>query len=266
MSDGQERARVLSKAEVRRLLGAADPTIMTGLRNRTALELGLWSGLRVGEVCGIRAGDYNAEGKQLAVRDGHGRVDRTIPVRHDTSEWCRRWEAKRDPAARWWLHTIKAGVVKSGEERPAGGPLSRDNLRQALLHLARKGSVDREGLTWQTLRRTFAKTALARGLSRGDLGQLMGLGPGSIERYVEGEVGDLADRVEALSLQPALRERRVVDPMIERLVAAFGELGEGERRELVDLVEGRQRERDGDDRVGLKTGPSRGERQEGELR
>lgn len=247
MREHDTPARVLSKSEIKRLLGAADAhtDTTTGLRNRTALELGLWAGLKIGEVCRLEAGDFDMQGQQLTVRDGAGQVDRTIPLRRDTDEWCRRWEARRNAASYWWLHTVKAGVTKAGEERLAGGPLSRDNLRHALLRLTREGNVNTDGLTWQTLRRTFARTALVHGLSRGDLAQLMGLSLGALDRYVEGEVGDLAERVQALSFQPALPERRTVDPEIERLLSAWTEVAPADRRELVELVEERRRGAEG---------------------
>jgi len=86
--------RVLSKAEVGRLTAAANSGTLTGLRNRVALELGLWAGLKIGEVCALEAGDFQVGEQQLAVRDGAGRVDRTIPLRRDTDDWCRKWASR----------------------------------------------------------------------------------------------------------------------------------------------------------------------------
>ena len=93
---------VLSRAEMDALLAAPDLGDRFGFRDRTMLELLYASGLRVSELCSLRALDFDAQSNLLRVF-GKGAKERLVPV-HATAasfllDYIRQWRPLFDPKA-----------------------------------------------------------------------------------------------------------------------------------------------------------------------
>lgn len=93
---------VLSRAEMDALLAAPDCGDKFGFRDRTMLELLYASGLRVSELCALRALDFDAQSNLLRVF-GKGSKERLVPV-HATAanfllDYIRLWRPLFDPKA-----------------------------------------------------------------------------------------------------------------------------------------------------------------------
>ena len=93
---------VLSRAEMDSLLAAPDLGDKFGFRDRTMLELLYASGLRVSELCALRALDFDAQTNLLRVF-GKGSKERLVPV-HATAagfllDYIRHWRPLFDPKA-----------------------------------------------------------------------------------------------------------------------------------------------------------------------
>ena len=91
---------VLSQAEMNALLAAPDLGNQFGFRDRTMLELLYASGLRVSELCSLRALDFDAQSNLLRVF-GKGAKERLVPV-HATAaafllDYIRHWRPLFDP-------------------------------------------------------------------------------------------------------------------------------------------------------------------------
>jgi site-specific recombinase XerD len=69
---------VLKQGQVDRLLGMPDPVDPVGLRDRAILELLYATGIRVGELCGLRLGDVDLAADTVLVL-GKGAKQRIVP-------------------------------------------------------------------------------------------------------------------------------------------------------------------------------------------
>lgn len=109
---------VLSRAEMDALLAAPDTSGKLGFRDRTMLELLYASGLRVSELCGLKALDFDAQTNLLRVF-GKGAKERLVPV-HATAagfllDYIRHWRPLFDPKAPvLFLNRSGAGLSRVG--------------------------------------------------------------------------------------------------------------------------------------------------------
>jgi integrase/recombinase XerD len=71
---------VLSVAEARRLVNAADRFTVMGQRDSAVLELLYGTGIRLGECMRLDTTDVELSQGELLVRDGKGRQDRKVPL------------------------------------------------------------------------------------------------------------------------------------------------------------------------------------------
>lgn len=93
---------VLTRSEMDALLAAPDLGTKLGFRDRTMLELLYASGLRVSELCALRALDFDAQTNLLRVF-GKGAKERLVPVHASAAgillDYIRHWRPLFDPKA-----------------------------------------------------------------------------------------------------------------------------------------------------------------------
>jgi integrase/recombinase XerC len=113
---------VLKPRQVERLLAGPDPADPVGLRDRAILELLYATGIRVGELCGLRLGDVDLAADTVLVL-GKGAKQRVVPF--------------GEPARAALLDYLVKGraAMLPDQDRPAGPSASR-----------RDGAGDREAL------------------------------------------------------------------------------------------------------------------------
>ncbi len=157
--------RVLTPEELRKLLEAVNWDVPTGLRNRVALELMAYSGLRVSEVCNLKPGDVDLEGRRVKVRNGKGGKDRVVPLRNGTITFLRRWRQERHQQATYLLHTIKGGEHKQ---------MSRSSALKMVKHYGEQAGLDTDGLGCHTLRHTCATMLRRAGVDLVVIQELLG--------------------------------------------------------------------------------------------
>ena len=148
--------RLLSVAEVQRLLEAPDATTPLGLRDRALLDTLYATGLRRGECHQLDLVDLDPAQGQLVVRRGKGGKDRVLPVLPRLAESLARYLAQgrprlvrqpQEPAlfvdrrgARLSLQVVGL-VVKHHARRIGLGLVSPHRLRQAFAtHLVEGGA------------------------------------------------------------------------------------------------------------------------------
>ena len=147
--------RVLSRAEMEKLL--ATPAVETplGLRDRAMLETMYAAGLRVGEVITMGVGDIQFQVGCLTVR-GKGSKERLVPVHQTALDWLTAW--LRGPRQALMRGKMREEVFLNAR----GGPLSRMGVLKILRkQVAAAGLPGR--ITPHTLRHTFATHLLEGG-------------------------------------------------------------------------------------------------------
>ncbi len=150
-------AQVLSEEETRNVLQAVDSRSITGLRNRTLLEL-LWStGIRRMELGNLMLRDIDVRRGVVVVRQGKGNKDRVVPVGERALEWLARYlEHARPVLAR----RFDSGYVFISNK---GSALSKASLTEIAGKAIREdGLVDKPGAC-HVFRHTMATQMLENG-------------------------------------------------------------------------------------------------------
>jgi integrase/recombinase XerC len=124
---------VLKQGQVDRLLATPDPADPVGLRDRAILELLYATGIRVGELCGLRLGDVDLAADTVLVL-GKGAKQRIVPF--------------GEPARAALLDYLVKGraAMLPGPSRPASATRAR-----------RDGADDREALFFNRRRRPMTQ-------------------------------------------------------------------------------------------------------------
>lgn len=188
---GPRVPKALAKREVDRLVRAAE---QDGNKRNLAVLLTLrHTGLRVGELCGLRLGDLSISERKgsVLVRSGKGDKDRTVPLNHDVRQALSAYLAVRP--------TISDDHLFIGQR---GDPLQSDAVQLLIRKYARRAGL--AGVTPHILRHSFAKQILDAGEDLATVARL--LGHGRLETtaiYTEPTAHGLDEAVRRLERDPA---------------------------------------------------------------
>ncbi len=131
--------KILSEADVERLLEAPDPDSVLGLRDRAMIETLYASGLRVSELVGLRLTQVSQDMGVVRVM-GKGAKERLVPLGEEALAWIRRY---------------------LGEARP---PLLAGRASDALFVTARGGAMSRQ-MFWRLIKRHTLAAGIAADIS-----------------------------------------------------------------------------------------------------
>lgn len=91
------RGEVLSEGEVGRLLAQPDVRTVLGVRDRAVLEVLYGTGMRRGEVVGLRVADVEVRERQVRIGRGKGGGERIVPMTECAAEWVGRYLKEARP-------------------------------------------------------------------------------------------------------------------------------------------------------------------------
>jgi len=132
---------ILSTAEIKKMLRAADVHTVMGYRDRAIMEVFYSTGIRKQELLNLTVDDVNLESGILAVRHGKGGKDRVVPLGRIAAKF---------------LETYINGVrptllqIATLDRRPGqkalflslrGGPLSKNALAERIEHYRRAAGI-----------------------------------------------------------------------------------------------------------------------------
>jgi integrase/recombinase XerD len=108
----------LSRAEIQAVLDAPDPRTISGTRDRAMLHLGFAAGLRVSELVGLRADQFNANPPASIHVMGKGRRERVLPLWRETTAAIKAWLAVRPQGldTALFLNSTGRAMTRSGFE------------------------------------------------------------------------------------------------------------------------------------------------------
>ncbi|MCA9673170.1 MAG: site-specific tyrosine recombinase XerD [Myxococcales bacterium] len=151
---GRKLPDVLSLAEVEALLEAPDRDRPLGLRDAAMLELLYATGLRVSELCGLRADELDLE-RGVVRATGKGRKTRLVPVGEIAVALVQRYLGEaRDAISR---RPSEALFITR-----RGGPMTRQAFWKLLRGHAQAAGIHKR-ITPHMLRHSFATHLLERG-------------------------------------------------------------------------------------------------------
>jgi integrase/recombinase XerD len=153
---GRSLPRVLSPAEVDRLIAAAEGDGWEALRDRAMLEAFYACGLRVSELATLRLSDVHLDAGFVRCT-GKGERQRVVPLGRRAEEAIRRY--LRDARPRL---ARRSGAVEAVFLSRLGRPFTRQSLWALIVRHAREAGLDGR-VSPHTLRHCFASHLLANG-------------------------------------------------------------------------------------------------------
>ena len=162
----QRLPRVLSRAEVSRLLDQPRGTSPLALRDRALLEMMYACGLRVSELIGLALSDIDAEEAMLRAR-GKGSKERLVPVGRRAMDALNAYLVRGRPPL--------VGARMEGKVflNNRGTGLTRQGVYKIVQGHARSAGLQRR-MSPHTLRHSFATHLLAGGCDLRSLQEMLG--------------------------------------------------------------------------------------------
>lgn len=164
----EEPPPVLRPDELRRLLAATDGQAFAERRDSAIIRLFLDTGMRRGELAGLRLEDIDFD-HDVALVMGKGRRPRACPFGRRTAQsidrYMRTCSRQPDHKSEWLWLGRRGRLTETGVEQ-----VVKRRARQA-------GLVDEHGRTWvhpHLFRHTYAHQMLSEGMQEGDLMRLAG--------------------------------------------------------------------------------------------
>lgn len=171
---------ILSPEEVLSIFAA-----IRSVKHKAIIATAYAAGLRISEVCALRASDIDSQRRRIHVRAGKGKKDRYVMLGESLLELLRQYYRKARPQGEYLFPGYKP-------QRP----ISTTAVRQVLRKAVQQAGVAKK-VTMHTLRHCFATHLLERGTDIRILQVLLGHS----------------------SIRTTLRYTHVTDPLVQKLVS-----------------------------------------------
>ncbi|MDR2137556.1 MAG: tyrosine-type recombinase/integrase [Synergistaceae bacterium] len=162
--------RILSEAEIKRLMDVCQGTKPLSIRDRAIFEVGYGCGLKVGEICSLALLDLDFGSKLLSAR-GKGDKERAVPFLGETAR-----------SVKLYLDTVRPQLQGNVGQKSknkvflscSGRTLSRQDMWRILRKRGREAGIAQSRLYPHILRHSFAAHLLARGMDMRTLQEMLG--------------------------------------------------------------------------------------------
>ena len=178
----------LSVGECQRLLAATDTNyyVMLAFRDRAALSLLVYTGIRRSELLNLRLSDVDLQARWLRVTEGKGGKPRVVPLVAPAIAATGDWLEMRPECDHDYL---LCGLSRK--------PLGRKGLYELFSKTLDNAGIQRPGITIHSLRHTFASLLLQNGCDLVSIQRM--LGHASLEStavYVHLDMASLREAVQ----------------------------------------------------------------------
>lgn len=164
--------KFLDREQVERLLTSPDTSTMSGLRDRTILEVLFSTGLRVSELAKLDIDKIDLKQREFGII-GKGRRSRVVFLTNRCTDWLDKYLSTRtDPYRALWIR-----IPKNGEWDPAmGGERARLSIRgiQRIVEKYRRMAGLPIKVSPHVLRHSFATTLLQQGADLRSVQEMLG--------------------------------------------------------------------------------------------
>ncbi len=187
--------RVLSEAEMARLIESAETRTALGLRDRAIMETMYATGIRLAEARKLDLYDVDTARRLLVVREGKGRRDRVVPLTETAAYWIGRYvsESRVELAAKSQGKKLRVPTVALWLS-VEGRRLSHQMIGQRIREYGEQANLK---ATPHTFRHSCATHLLRGGASIRHVQQLLGhQGLETTQIYTHVEIEDLQRAVE----------------------------------------------------------------------
>jgi len=148
---------ILTTEEMQKILDQPNLGTMTGIRDRTVLELFYSTGIRRGELCRLTIYDADLQGGMVRINNGKGRKDRVVPLGKHAARYLREYITKVRPH-----HTKTNKQNRSLFVDRYGKPVSHQMVTIMIRTHAKAAGIEKK-VTAHTFRHTFASHLVKNG-------------------------------------------------------------------------------------------------------
>lgn len=148
---------VLTTKEVQKILDQPNLGTLTGIRDRTVLEILYSTGIRINELCSLTVYDADLQGGMLRVNQGKGQKDRVVPLGRHAVKLLREYISKVRPRC-----TKKNRQNRSLIVDRYGKTISKQVVAIMIRTYARSARIKKK-VTAHTFRHTFATQLVKNG-------------------------------------------------------------------------------------------------------
>ena len=148
---------VLTVPEVQKILDQPNLGTLTGIRDRTVLEVLYSTGIRLNELVGLTVYDADLQGGMLRINQGKGRKDRVVPLGKHAVRSLREYIAKVRPKC-----TKKNQQIRNLLVDRYGKGLSKEVVSIMIRTYARQAGLDKQ-VSAHIFRHTFATELVKNG-------------------------------------------------------------------------------------------------------
>lgn len=169
---GEHQIKFLDREQVERLLMAPDTSTISGLRDRTILEVLFSTGLRVSELAKLDIDKIDLKEREFGII-GKGRRARVVFLSERATGWLDRYlSARTDPFRALWVR-----IPRSGDWDPTMGiEKARLSIRgiQRIVEKYRRSAGLPIKVSPHVLRHSFATTLLQQGADLRSVQEMLG--------------------------------------------------------------------------------------------
>jgi integrase/recombinase XerD len=148
---------VLTEDEARKILDAPNLSMMTGIRDRTVLEVFYGTGIRLEELVNLTIFDCDLQGGMLRVNKGKMAKDRVVPLGKHAVKFLKEYITHVRPR-----HTKNNKAIRNLFVSQTGTPLARQMIEKMVRDCAAKAGIKKH-VTPHVFRHTFATQLVKNG-------------------------------------------------------------------------------------------------------
>ena len=148
---------VLTAKEVKKILDIPNLGTLTGIRDRTVMELFYSTGIRLNELCSLTVYDADLQGGMLRINQGKGRKDRVVPMGKHAVRFLREYITKVRPRCTKKNRQIRSLIVDR-----YGKQISKQVVAIMIRTYCRDAKIGKK-ITAHTFRHTFATELVKNG-------------------------------------------------------------------------------------------------------
>ena len=159
---------VLTPDETKQILDQPNLGTLTGIRDRTVLEVFYATGIRLNELCSLTIYDADLQGGVLRINKGKGGKDRVVPLGTHAKKFLREYITKVRPRFAQKNRTSRSLFMDY-----FGHPVSKPAVT-VMIRKFRKAAKIKKQVTAHTFRHTFATVLIKNGADIRAVQKMMG--------------------------------------------------------------------------------------------
>lgn len=160
---------ILTPREIEKIISYTNISLMTGIRDRTVLELLYSTGIRIDECAHLTVYDVDIKEKLLRIRRGKGAKDRVVPVGVNAAKWMKEYLQRVRPRSNRRKPNIRTLFLSI-----TGSAMISNTIRIMFNRYLKQAKIRKKGITCHSIRHCFATELIKNGANIVHVQKLLG--------------------------------------------------------------------------------------------